>query len=89
MEITLGQLLQYYDDEQAFVERIQIVTEDHDWNDADELFVGSDLLSSFTDWIVYCMFCEKSFYNGTPIIRVGIRKQHDIFTVHVPELNAG
>ena len=73
-KITLGQLLQYFDDEQTPAERIQIVTGDHDWDEADELFVDSELITPFIDWTVESMFFEKSFYDGKPLIRVAIEE---------------
>ena len=69
-KITLGQLLQYYDLDQNPVDRIQIVSPEHNWKDADELSVDSILLKEFCDWNVIHMGIEKTFADSEPALRV-------------------
>ena len=72
-QITLRQLIQYYDREDEPADRLQIVT-DQEWDSADELAADSALLVPFLDWTVADLRCEKSFSGGEPVIRVSIRK---------------
>ena len=75
-KIILKQLLQYYDLSLEPADRIQIVTDGQDWDDADELSVNSDLLKPFSDWTVADMSCEKAFSDERPIIRVSIKERN-------------
>lgn len=70
-KITLSQLLQYYDKIEA-PNRIQIVTGNNDWDFADELTVNSKLLEPFGDSNITNMSCEKSFQDGSPVIRISL-----------------
>ena len=72
--MILASLLLYYDWKQEPIDRIQIVTPDHDWNDADEVNVNSDLLSPFLEWEITDLRCEYSFIDRTPILRVLIQQ---------------
>ena len=71
-KITLSQLLQYYDKIEA-PNRIQIVTGNNDWDFADELTVNSKLLEPFGDSNITDMSCEKSFKDGSPVIRISLK----------------
>ena len=70
-KVTLAQILQYLNVEHG-CGMIQIVMSDHDWDDADEISAGSELLEPFYEYCVSNMGCELSFYNGDPVIRVQI-----------------
>ena len=74
IKMILASLLLYYDWKQEPIDRIQIVTPDHDWNDADEVKVNSDLLSPFLEWEITDLRCEYSFIDRTPILRVLIQQ---------------
>lgn len=88
--ITLEELLQYYDDE---TDLIQIVLTGHDWDDAYELMVSSELLKPFVRYIVTDMRCEESYMNKTPVLRVGIEKGDNNDRLekeaHFPEILGG
>ena len=68
--ITFGQLLQYSDP----VDRVQVVSGEQDWEEADELNVKSELLKPFSDYVVQFMRLEKTV-GGNPVIRVAIEKE--------------
>ena len=72
-KIRLWQLLQYYDMNESPGNRIQVVSLDHEWGDADELFVDSEILEPFYDYIVADLRCEKSFIDGSPVLRVSLK----------------
>ena len=74
-KVTLGQILQYMNIEEG-CGMIQIVMNDHDWDDAHEVSVDCELLEPFYDWIVSDMSSELSYMDGTPLIRVGIEKNN-------------
>ena len=71
-KIMLGQILQYFDQLQDPVDRIQIVTTSQDWDNADEVSIDSDLLIPFGTWIVTELRYELSYYNKKPLVRVSI-----------------
>lgn len=68
--LLLDELLQYYDWDDDTVDRIQIVTPDKDWDDADEVKINSELLTPFYSWIVMDLRCEMSFIEDRPVLRV-------------------
>ena len=76
-KVTLKQILQYLNVESG-CGLIQIVMNDHDWDDAHEVSVDCELLEPFYDWIVTDMSSELSYMDGTPLIRVGIEKNNII-----------
>ncbi len=69
-KLVLAELLQYFDED----ELIQIVTDGHDWEDAYELCVDSDLLKPFRGYIVLAMRSEESYRDKSPVLRVLIEK---------------
>ena len=71
-KITLSQLLSYFNYDEMIPSRIQVVTSDKDWNKADELYVDSELLDPFLDYMIMYMGFEKSYEDGSPILRVSI-----------------
>lgn len=74
-KVTLGQILQYMHIEEG-CGMIQIVMNDHDWDDAHEVSVDCELLEPFYDWIVSDMSSELSYMDASPLIRVGIEKNN-------------
>ena len=74
-KVTLEQILQYLNIESG-CGNIQIVMNDHDWDDAHEVSVDCELLEPFYNWIVTDMSSELSYMDGTPLIRVGIEKNN-------------
>ena len=76
-KVTLVEILQYLNVEKG-CGMIQIVMNDHDWDDAHEVSVDCELLEPFKDYIVTDMSSELSFLEGTPLIRVGIEKNNII-----------
>ena len=76
-KVTLEQILQYLNIESG-CGNIQIVMNDHDWDDAHEVSVDCELLEPFYNWIVTDMSSELSYMDGTPLIRVGIEKNNII-----------
>lgn len=74
-KVTLGQILQYMNIEEG-CGMIQIVMNDHDWDDAHEVSVDCELLEPFYDWIVSDMSSELSYMDASPLIRVGIEKNN-------------
>lgn len=88
--MKLVKILLFYDLEQDPVDRIQVVTGDRDWDQADELLVNSDLLIPFYLWEVTEMRSERSFIDGSPVIRVLIEKESNPNTManrHRPARN--
>ena len=73
--MKLVKLLLFYDLEAYPIDRIQVVTGDRDWDQADELLVNSDLLITFYLWEVTEMRSERSFIDGSPVIRVLIEEK--------------
>lgn len=71
--ITFGQLLQYSDP----VDRVQVVSGDQDWEEADELNVKSELLKPFGNYVVLFMRLEETV-SGKPVIRVAIEKEKGV-----------
>lgn len=69
-KLLLEDLLQYFDGD----ELIQIVTNGHDWDEAYELYKGSDLVKPFRGYIVLDMRCEESYRDKSPVLRVLIEK---------------
>ena len=74
-KVTLEQILQYLNIESG-CGNIQIVMNDHDWDDAHEVSVDCELLEPFYNWIVTDMSSELSYMDGTPLIRVGSEKNN-------------
>ena len=79
-QIQLWQLLQYLGekDDPDNAGRIQIVTENREWDDYEELSVLSDLLEPFKDWYVWSLEgSETDDRNRGNIycLRVEIRKE--------------
>jgi len=70
-KVTLAEILQYLNVEKE-CGTIQIVMNDHDWDDADEVSAGSELLEPFYEYCISNMGCELSFLNGDPVMRVQI-----------------
>ena len=72
-KVTLSQILQYLviGEDRGL---IQIVTKEHDWDDAYELTADCELLKPFYGYTVTDMSCEQSYMDGNPVIRVGIEK---------------
>lgn len=75
--MNLARLLLYYDWKQDPIDRIQIVTGDHDWDEADEINVDSELLTPFYDWEITDMRCELSFIDKSPVLRALIEPVKD------------
>ena len=73
MKVTLEQLLQYFDKGEEFDNRIQIVTDGCDWQNASEVWVGSELLKPFMKRLVSDMSCELS--KGKAVLRIAIDKE--------------
>lgn len=76
-KVTLAEILQYLNIEKG-CGMIQIVMNDHDWDDAHEVSVDCELLEPFYGYIVTDLSSELSFVDGTPLIRVGIEKSNII-----------
>ena len=76
-KVTLQQILQYLNVESG-CGNIQIVMNDHDWDDAHEVSVDCELLEPFYNWIVTDMSSELSYMDASPLIRVGIEKNNII-----------
>lgn len=76
-KVTLAEILQYLNIEKG-CGMIQIVMNDHDWDDAHEVSVDCELLEPFYGYIVTDLSSELSFVDGTPLIRVGIEKNNII-----------
>lgn len=74
-KVTLGQILQYLNIEEG-CGLIQIVMNDHDWDDAHEVSVDCELLEPFYGYIVTDLSSELSYMDGTPLIRVGIERDN-------------
>lgn len=74
-KVTLGQILQYLNVESG-CGNIQIVMNDHDWDDAHEVSVDCELLEPFYNWIVTDMSSDLSYMDASPLIRVGIEKNN-------------
>ena len=72
-KVTLQQILQYLNVESG-CGNIQIVMNDHDWDDAHEVSVDCELLEPFYNWIVTDMSSDLSYMDASPLIRVGIEK---------------
>lgn len=72
MEITLGQLLQYLDKESDPIDRVQIVTEEQDWEDAAEVTINSELLVPFLDRRIMFMGIDESYRDRRAVIRATI-----------------
>lgn len=73
-KITLSQLLEYFNYDDMIPEKIQIVTSGRDWHEADELYVDSELLEPFMDYTIMHMGFEKSYEDGSPVLRVSIKE---------------
>ena len=71
-KITLGQILQYYDEGEN--ELIHVVTEDRDWDEPNEVYADSEFLKPFRDYIVVGLRAEWAFRADSPVIRVMIEK---------------
>lgn len=69
-KITFGELLQYFSKGNL----VQVIMDDRDWEDYEEMFTDSKLLIPFFDWTVTAMGCEEACLDGTPTIRVSIKK---------------
>lgn len=76
-KITLGQLLQYFEP----FEKIQIMTYGHDWDEAVEVRVGDHLLAPLHDYIVTAMGYEESYKDGSPILRVSVKKGEELWVL--------
>lgn len=76
-KVTLGQILQYLDIEKG-CGLIQIVVDDHDWDDAHEVSVDCELLEPFFDYIVSDLSIESSYMYGDPLLRVGIERKRKV-----------
>lgn len=74
--IKLGQLIQYFDCESEPADKIQVATENQDWDDAAELDADSDLLRPFMDFYVESMGLEDSADGKKTVIRVSICKDN-------------
>ena len=74
-KVTLQQILQYLNVESG-CGNIQIVMNDHDWDDAHEVSVDCELLEPFYNWIVTDMSSDLSYMDASPLIRVGIEKNN-------------
>ena len=72
--ITLSQLLEYFNYDEMIPNRIQVVTSDKDWHEADELYVDSELLDPFLDYTIMHMGFEQSYEDRSPILRVSINR---------------
>ena len=74
-KITLEQIIQYLtcDGERGL---IQIVTDDHDWDDPYELTADCEFLEPFYDYIVTDLRIEAAYADAEPVIRVGIEKNN-------------
>ena len=68
--ITLENVLQYYEMDSDPVDRIQIVTNNQNWENAGELYVDSELLNPFRSFTVTDMRCEESRFDRKPVLRV-------------------
>lgn len=75
--ITLGHLLQYYDQDGTIVDRIQIVTNNQDLNCVDELAVNSRLVEMIKGWYVVYIMCQRSFFDSKPILRVFVEPDQE------------
>ena len=62
-----------YDISEHPTDRIQVVTSDHDWNEAEEVFADSELLEPFYNYIVTDMSCERSYADGGPVLRIALK----------------
>ena len=71
-KITLSQLLSYFNYDEMIPSRIQVVTSDKEWHEADELYVDSELLDPFLNYTIMHMGFEKSYEDESPILRVSI-----------------
>ena len=76
-KVTLGQILQYLDIEKG-CGLIQIVVDNHDWDDAHEVSVDCELLEPFFDCIVSDLSIESSYMYGDPLLRVGIERKRKV-----------
>lgn len=74
-KITLEQLLQYFEMEDDPVDKVQIVTENQEWDYADELYGNSELLKPFRNWIITDIRCEESYESKKPILRIVIQSK--------------
>ena len=68
--ITLKQLLAYFDPERKPVDRVQVVSWKQEWEQADELSVNSDLLDPIRDCQVMAMECTESYIDKKPVLKV-------------------
>lgn len=74
-QITLRQLLQYFDFSPDCRELLQIVMPERDWDDVNEIYADSELLEPFYEYFVTAMSCETSIHGGNPILRVSIEPE--------------
>lgn len=71
--IRLSQLIQYYDSQGDPIDRIQIVSGEHELEDADEMTIDSEFLKPFMNWIVTELMCVMSYRDQMPVLRVAIK----------------